>query len=295
MKIEDVQDLPSAWAWFLGSPLRSLIIIAVGFVVLVIGRWILARVMRRLARAPLPEIGTDGKVTVTLGTLPSDHARRRRVETMQQITRHVLDAVVVTVVVMMVLEQWGVSVAPLLASAGVVGIALAFGAQSLVADVFAGMFMLVENQYNVGDRVELGALGSTLAAGSIEEVGLRVTRLRDDDGKVWYVRNGQILRVANESQGWSIAVVDIALAPDTEIEKVLPLVNQLVKETVSDPELADIAREDPPPTVRVVDISATATVVQVRAQAAPGEGQRLASALRSRLHTALVHSGVTLA
>ena len=92
------------------------------------------------------------------------------------------------------------NVAPILASAGVVGVALGFGAQTLVKDYLAGLFMIVEDQYSVGDEVEL-ATANVTAAGTVEEVGLRVTRMRDDDGVVWYIRNGEVQRVANRSKG----------------------------------------------------------------------------------------------
>ena len=116
-------------------------------------------------------------------------------------------AVIASIVVITVLDLLSVPVAPLLASAGIVGVALGFGAQSLVKDVISGVFMLAEDQYGVGDVVDLGD-----ASGMVEAVGLRVTRLRDVNGTVWYVRNGEVLRVGNQSQGWARAVLDIPVA-----------------------------------------------------------------------------------
>ncbi|PWD50152.1 mechanosensitive ion channel protein MscS [Serinibacter arcticus] len=278
-----------------GAPLRAGIIIAIGAVTVVVARWVLGRIVRRLSRAPLPTVDTSGRFTVTLGSVPDDHARVRRLKTLHQLLASVITVVVAVVVVSMVLSEFGVDIAPLIASAGVVGVALAFGAQSLVSDLLAGLFMLVENQYNVGDRVELGALGSTLANGTIEEVGLRVTTLRDDDGRLWYVRNGQILRVANESQGWSLAVVDVALAPETEISEARDLVQDLVTSVLAEPSLADAVLPDRPPTVRVSDISATSAVLQVRAHAQPGQNQRVASVLRRRLYAEFTSRGIKLA
>jgi len=104
-------------------------------------------------------------------------------------------------------------VAPLLSIAGVFGVALGFGAQSLVRDVVSGMFMIVEDQYGVGDVVDVGA-----ASGSVEAVGLRITRLRDVNGTVWYVRNGEILRVGNQSQGWARAVLDVNIGYNEDID-----------------------------------------------------------------------------
>lgn len=292
---EETDAVEKAVTFWTGAPLRVLIILAASTLVAFIARWVLARVVRRLSRVPLPTVDTTGKVTVTLGAVPQDHARVRRLRTLHQLLASTITVVIAVVAVTMSLAEFGVNVGPLLASAGVVGIAVAFGAQSLVSDLLAGLFMLVENQYNVGDRVELGALGSTLAAGTIEEVGLRVTTLRDDDGRLWYVRNGQILRVANESQGWSLAVVDIALAPETDLSEVRDLVEDLVVTTLGDPVLADAVLPDRPPTVRVSDISATSAVLQVRAHAEPGQNQRVASVLRRRLYSEFSSRGIRLA
>lgn len=291
----DPTEIDRTLTYLSGAPLRALIIVVVGFLTVVVVRWLLTRVMNRLSRVPLPTVDTTGRVTVTLGTVPEDHARNRRLKTLHQLLASVISVVVTVVVIIMSLAEFDVDVTPLIASAGIVGVALAFGAQSLVSDLLAGLFMLVENQYNVGDRVELGALGNVLAAGTIEEVGLRVTTLRDDDGKLWYVRNGQILRVANESQGWSLAVVDVALAPETDLSEVRDLVEDLVVTALAEPALAGAVLPDRAPTVRVSDISATSAVLQVRAHAMPGENQRVASVLRRRLYAEFTARGIRLA
>ena len=106
----------------------------------------------------------------------------------------------------MMLSELGVNVAPIIASAGILGIALGFGAQSLVKDFLSGIFMIFEDQYGVGDVVDLGE-----AIGTVEAVSLRVTRLRDVNGTVWYVRNGEILRVGNMSQNWARTVLDVGV------------------------------------------------------------------------------------
>src|SRR6185312_12287055 len=110
--------------------------------------------------------------------------------------------------------ELGYPIGPLIASAGVVGVALGFGAQSLVKDFLSGIFMIFEDQFGVGDVVDVGE-----ASGTIEAVSLRVTRLRDLDGTVWYVPNGEILRVGNKSQNWSRAVVDIGVSYDEDLAR----------------------------------------------------------------------------
>ena len=130
------------------------------------------------------------------------------------------------------LEKLKAQVEPLemLASAGVAGVALGFGAQTLIKDFLAGIFIILEDQYGVGDVVDLGP-----AIGTVEEVDLRVTRLRDMGGVVWYVRNGEILRVANRSQGWTVATVDVPVAYDEYLEKVIVVIDRIGKEMLDDP------------------------------------------------------------
>ena len=130
----------------------------------------------------------------------------------------------------MVLAEFGVNLGPILASAGIVGLALGFGAQNLVRDFLSGMFMLLEDQYGVGDIVDLGE-----ASGTVEAVGLRITTLRDIDGTVWYVRNGEILRVGNKSQGYAVAVVDLPRrAHSADIDEATEIAGRVAAERVAE-------------------------------------------------------------
>ena len=114
--------------------------------------------------------------------------------------------IIATLAVMMVLTELDFNLGPLLASAGIAGVAIGFGAQELVKDYLSGFFLVVEDQYGIGDTVDLGE-----AVGTVEEVGLRTTKVRGIDGTLWHVRNGEIMRVGNQSQGWARAVMDIAV------------------------------------------------------------------------------------
>ena len=125
----------------------------------------------------------------------------------------------------MMLAELGYDIAPIIASAGILGVALGFGAQSLVKDFLSGIFMIFEDQYGVGDVVDLGE-----ASGTVEAVSLRVTRLRDVNGTVWYVRNGEILRVGNMSQNWARTVLDIGVAYGEDLAQV----RRVLKEVAHD-------------------------------------------------------------
>src|SRR5262245_42889011 len=130
--------------------------------------------------------------------------RRQRAEALGSVMRNLASVTIFAVTAMLVLAELGVNLAPLIASAGIVGVALGFGAQNLVKDYIAGIFMLLEDQYGVGDVVDFGE-----ADGTVEAVGLRITTIRDGRGVLWYIRNGEIVRVGNRSQGWSLVVVDV--------------------------------------------------------------------------------------
>jgi len=146
---------------------------------------------------------------------------RRRVETVGKVTRHTSSALIMVVAVLVMLNQIGISIAPILGAAGVVGIAVGFGAQSLVKDIFAGFFLLVENQIRVGDVVEIAG-----KSGAVEQLSLRRTKLRSYDGSVHYISNGLITTVTNMSTEFAFAVVDIGVAYREDIDRVFTVMRE---------------------------------------------------------------------
>ena len=173
---------------------------------------------------------------------PTDISERRRAraETIGSVLRSLLSFVVFMVALVMVLGSLGFNIAPLLAGAGIVGIALGFGAQSLVKDFLNGMFMILEDQYGVGDFIDGGT-----ASGTVEAVGLRTTKVRDADGTIWYLRNGEILRVGNFSQGSARAVVDVPVSYAQPIERAQEVVLAAATSVTEDPAYADLVLEPP--------------------------------------------------
>jgi hypothetical protein len=156
------------------------------------------------------------------------------------VLRSLTTGLVGIVALLMVLDELGYSLAPLLASAGIAGVALGFGAQTLVRDFLSGVFMIVEDQYGVGDSVDLGE-----AIGTVESVGLRVTKVRDVEGTLWHVRNGEIVRVGNKSQGWARAVLDVTIAYGEDVDRVKALLLEVAQEVTADPEYAALVLEEP--------------------------------------------------
>ncbi|WP_407899935.1 mechanosensitive ion channel family protein [Ferrigenium sp. UT5] len=163
----------------------------------------------------------------------------RRIETLARVFRYISTVVITLVAGMLVLSELGISIAPLLGAAGVVGIAVGFGAQSLVKDFFSGFFMLLENQVRVGDAVELAG-----KLGVVEEVTLRNTVLRDNEGNVHYIPNGEITVVTNKSRGYAFALIDIGVAYREDLDEVYAVIRATGAALRSDAEVGPKILED---------------------------------------------------
>ena len=153
----------------------------------------------------------------------------RRIETLARMFRYVATVLIALVAGMLVLSELGISIAPFLGAAGVVGIAVGFGAQSLVKDFFSGFFMLLENQIRVGDAVELAG-----KLGVVEELTLRNTVLRDNEGNVHYIPNGEITVVTNKSRGYAFALIDVGVAYRGDLDEVYAVIRATAAELRAD-------------------------------------------------------------
>lgn len=269
------------------------IALAVVIVLFLLARWLIVRGITLATRTALkraqdqrnhPDSRTQRILAMATG---SDHERfEQRVNTIGSLLRNLTSVIVGTLLVLTILAVLNVPLAPLLASAGVGGIALAFGAQSLVKDFLSGIFMILEDQYGVGDLIDTGDV-----RGTVEDVGLRVTRLRDPSGTVWYVRNGEVLRVGNQSQGWSTAIVDVPVAYDEDAGRVIGILEQVSAEMEEDAAFADVLLEKP--TVAGVNaVTATAMTIRVIAKTAPNQHWGVQRALLERALGALGRAGV---
>ncbi len=276
--------------WILLKPLRVALILAVAL----LARWALHRTIKRLVRTT-----TDGAVPTMLRPLrervPSaahepgefvPERRRQRAEAIGSVLRSMVTAFVMGIAVLMILREFSFDLAPLLASAGIAGVALGFGAQSLVKDLIAGLFMLIEDQYGVGDTVDLGE-----ATGVVESVGLRVTTVRDGRGVLWYIRNGEIVRVGNKSQGWALVVVDLPIG-FASTEEATAVLRTAAASVAMDPDLAPEIVEAPEVLgveQMTVDGAVIRTVVKTTADGQFAVGREL----RRRLAESLENSGIT--
>ena len=278
----------------LDSPLTTIGLTIIGtLLAAVVIRWVLHRAINRvvegaLSRAAGHDSQTPRRASRVLAKATGlDEARKtQRAATMGAILKSTSTFVIFTMAMLTVMATFGLPLGPLLASAGVGGVALGFGAQSLVKDFLSGIFMILEDQYGVGDVIDTGE-----AIGTVEDVTLRVTRLRDASGIVWYIRNGEIVRIGNRSQGWSTAVVDIQVGYTENLDVVLPLIREVVRELDATEEWKTRLLEEP--LVAGVE-SMTGGVVTLRiiAKCAPNESFPVSREIRERVKTAFDAAGI---
>ncbi|MGH4023667.1 MAG: mechanosensitive ion channel family protein, partial [Pseudonocardiaceae bacterium] len=209
----------------------------------------------------------------------------QRARTIGSLLRSVSSFMIYGIAFIMVLAEFGVDVAPILASAGVLGLAIGFGAQNLVRDFLSGIFMMLEDQYGVGDTVDLGE-----ATGDVEAVGLRITTIRDITGTVWYVRNGEILRVGNFSKGFAIAVVDVPLAHQADIDRAGELTEQAAHDVAAGEHADDVIA--PPELLGVQSVTPYAVTLRLTVKTKPGHQWKVQRALNTRVQSALSTAGV---
>lgn len=233
----------------------------------------------RLARERTGRPSAPGPRTV------SSERRWQRARTIGSLLRSVSSFVIYGVAGVMVLAEFGIDIAPIVASAGVLGIAIGFGAQNLVRDFLSGIFMMLEDQYGVGDIVDLGE-----AIGEVEAVGLRTTTIRDISGTVWYVRNGEILRVGNSSQGFAVALVDVPLAHQADIERASELAGRAARE-VAEGEHADDVIEAPE-ILGVQSVTAYGVTLRLTVKTKPGRQWAVRRALNARVQSALTAADI---
>lgn len=211
---------------------------------------------------------------------------RQRAATIGSLLRSLSAFVIASIAIMTVMSVVGIPLAPLLTSAGVGGIALAFGAQSLVKDFLSGFFMIAEDQYGVGDWIDTGTV-----QGTVEEVGLRITRIRDGNGMVWYIRNGEITRIGNVSQGWSTSTIDIPVAYDEDPEKVMDVLRRVVEQIDASPEWKEQLLESPS-VLGIDSIKGGQLTFQISIKSPPNQQWGVAREIRERAQQELTRAGV---
>ncbi|MGB3676328.1 MAG: mechanosensitive ion channel domain-containing protein [Candidatus Nanopelagicales bacterium] len=275
----------------IGTPIKIVLIVLVCIASWIVLTSIINRVTKRLvekAEADRLTLARRTQHTSDLSAVLMSQRRRARAEAIASLLRSITSAFIACIGVLLVLAQLEINITPLLASAGVIGVALGFGAQSLVKDYLSGIFLILEDQYGVGDVVDLGPV-----VGTVEEVTLRVTRVRDMSGVVWYVRNGEVLRVANRSQGWTLAIVDLPVAYDENLDRVKDLVEAVAEDMDQDPKY-DSMLLDKPAFAGVESVSGEAVTIRVTAKAAPEQQVAVTRIIRERLKITFDRAGIRM-
>lgn len=275
--------------WVIAKPAAALGILFAAWLVRVIAHRFINRLTQRVVTGTAPRRWQRGRATrLRADTALLSARRQQRTHTMASVLRNVTTITVYTIAALLILSTFGVTVGPLLASAGILGVALGFGSQALVRDFLSGIFMILEDQYGVGDVIDAG-----VASGSVESVGLRVTRLRDVSGTVWYIPNGTIARVGNMSQGWARAVIDVGVAYREDPRAVIDLLTLVAHDLAADPKWHDLITEEPE-VWGVENLGPDGMVIRVVVTTAPLQQWAVGRELRARIKAALDEHGIEI-
>ncbi|MFD7667941.1 mechanosensitive ion channel family protein [Streptomyces sp. NPDC059788] len=272
------------WATWLTSALQIALIIVIAVILRHVIRRTITKLIERMNRT-----ATAAQGTALGGFLVNAERRRQRSEAIGSVLRSVASFVIMGTAALTVLSVLKINLAPLLASAGVAGVAIGFGARNLVTDFLSGVFMILEDQYGVGDEIDAG-----VATGTVVEVGLRVTKLRGPNGAIWYIRNGEVKRIGNLSQGWSTATVDVMIAQDQDLDRAREIITT-VGEEMSKAEPWNEQLWEAVEVLGLSEVHLDSVTIGVSAKTMPGKAPGIERELRWRIKKALDAAGITLA
>ena len=259
------QTLAKLSDWLVGTPLTVLCI--------VLGAWILAHLARRyLGRVVRGVMVRHDSLPVRqlsrVGIGDADEVDPRleaRAASISGVVGSTAGVIIWVIALITVLGELGIDLGPLIAGAGIAGVALGFGAQSIVKDFLAGLFVLIEDQYGIGDSVDLGE-----ASGTVQQITLRTTVLRAQDGTVWHVPNGEVMRVGNKSQVFSVAIVDVTVSYSSDIEQVKAVILRTANAICESADWSDDVLE-PPDLLGVEAFASVGVTVRTLVKTTPGK------------------------
>lgn len=288
--------------WFVarsGDFISALVNVVVIALVAVVARAVAGKVILRLVRrivqsnAKIERAKTAAASKLVAKPAADNGVRKQRQEMRAETIGSVLGSIasfaIFGVAFLMILGEFGISLGPVLASAGVVGLAIGFGAQSLVQDFLSGLFLMSEDQLGVGDVVDVGD-----AVGTVEVMTLRITKIRDLDGNLWYVRNGEILRVCNMNQDWANAVIEVPLDYLVDVEAAKRVMEECLQEFADDPEYAPQLL-DKPEVSGVTAIGNGAVTIRSIIKTKPGAQWAIGRSARAWIKQRLDQEGIRVA
>lgn len=270
--------LARAVDWVITRPVAAIV---VAIIAALVGRW-----LRRAATAVITRIteppGIAGSALQSIGVVSAPDPRdATRTRTLCAVARTTISTIVWTIATLIILGIFQVDIGPLLAGAGIAGIAIGLGAQSLVRDCIAGFFMLLEDQCGVGDDIDTGTV-----AGRVEGLTMRATTIRSVDGTLWTVPNGTIMRVGNQSRTWAQSNIDIFLGNDRDLARATEVAQRAVAAVAADPDVAAVLLREPQ-VLGVETVDSTGTVLRLTVRTRPGEQAHVARQMRLAVKIAL--------
>ena len=274
--------------WIIEIPIRIIVIIIVGLLLRAILHRLINRIIRPVHVGEVPRILRPFKERAENSTLLEStgllsERRTQRAATIGSVLKSAVSFTLLVICALLILSELEINLAPFIAGTSIVGVALGFGAQNIVKDFLSGMFMMLEDQYGVGDVIDFEK-----ATGTVEAVGLRTTRLRDVNGTVWYVRNGEVIRVGNKSQGFAQVVLDVPIDAHEDIAQASTAMQEVATGMRGDPDWAPVFLSDPE--VQGVErMTRDETVIRLVARVRPLEQWRVARELRRRIRDRLDH------
>lgn len=289
VRVAEGDAIDEVTSWLQDNPWGRLVSLALVLVVAVLVSWLWKRFVRRTTKT-LTDSAIAQRLAGADGTTRNERLAVERHKARTNAVAGLLIStgtfVIVTIAVLVGLAQIGVNVTPLIASAGVAGIAIGFGAQTIVRDFLSGVFMILESQYGVGDVVTVNGV-----TGTVEDVGLRITRLRDVEGTLWYVTNGSVTELGNRSQGWSLAVVDVPVGYGADLAEVKQILYDVASGLQDDPHWTARIMSDEPQ-VAVESMTPLGVTVRIRLHTMHDQQLAVARELRVRSVSALDDAGV---
>ncbi len=267
--------------------LTILLILVLAVVLSSLAKRGIRRLVGRMRSAERPDRRWRGRIGLD-DAIETDLRRAQRADALGAVARSAAVVVIWSMALIMALGQIGLQLGPLIAGAGIIGVAVGFGAQDLVKDFLSGVFMLVEDQYGVGDIIDAGE-----ASGVVEGITLRSTRIRDVNGTLWHVPNGEIRRVGNMSQGWARALLDVSVAYGTDVDLATQVIDRVAVTMAHEDGFAELFLEDPE-VWGVERLGADGIDIRLVIKVVPGKQWAIARELRRRVKVALDDAGVEI-
>lgn len=274
--------------WFVARPLGVIVIVIGALVATRVSRKVINRWVDHLVERDAERERSGGTGMISLAAGEASLRASTRARTIGAVSRGLVALLIWSIAFLLFLGVFDVDLGPLLAGAGIAGVALGFGAQTMVRDFLAGFFMLVEDQFGVGDVIDVGE-----ASGTVEGFTLRSTMLRDIDGTVWHVPNGEIQRVGNKSQQWARALLDISVAYGADLREAQEIIKAVADEIWGEPEWRDLLLEEPE-LWGVERLDADGIAIRLVIKTRPAEQWKVMRELRMRIKEGLDLAGIEI-